>query len=999
MPVRLHLLGTPRVQVDAGAASALPFERRSQIVALLALRGGWVARAELAGLLWPQQDTAQAQANLRKALFRLQALPWGGVLASQGGSLRCDAETDVQAFEQALRAGRLAEALALHGGPLLAGFDDAASEPWTAWLRFERERVAAAWRAAALTCLDDPALEPAQAVALSARLLDADALDEAALRQHMTALARAGQPGRAREAYQAFAARLAEQLGLAPGAESQTLHAALGAAAGRQAQAAHAALPDDGFVGRAAERRQLAELLAREDVRLVCLAGQGGVGKTRLARRVLADLAPARAGAAAFVPLEDLAPGGALLERLAHASGVALRGSAPALDQLAAAWRERPPLLVLDNFEHLAEEAGRLEALLAACPGLQLLVTSRMRLGLAGEHLVMLEGLPSPEREDADRLESFDAARLFIAAAQRVEPALVPAAEADAIVEICRQVDGLPLALELAAAWTRMLPCATIAAELREGTELLRAAGAAGATRHASLELVFDQSWRRLSPAERSALARLAVCQGGFSAEAARAVAGAPLPVLGALADKSLLRKEGARLSLHPLVQQLAGARLDDAARAAARSAHAAFFHHWLAQRRAAVEAGERAELQALDDELENCRLAWRWSVAQADAAPLRASAAVLQLHFDHRGRFGAGLALLRQAIEAPALQGDAELQALLLGEAAQFEYRLDRYADAEATAARALAAAPDAAANAALRLRALNVRAAVALRTGDLERARRHFDSVLALATARGHAHHVAAALDHLALVEKRLGRYDEALRLSLASLAQHREIGAHAGVALCLTNLGNLLLGRGEAEAALPYLQEALALSERDGLEGTLAYALSNLAEAALRLGDAAAAGDHAARALAVAERTGNRAVAAWMQIHLARVAVARADAPAARAALAAGAAAALALGLPLLKTAAAVAFAELLHGEGHTAAACRVMAFAADHPATSAPDRDEIRARLAGWVAAPQAAAPSWPALTLDELVRRIGAEGALGHAPLRALLAGSGTTAAA
>lgn len=413
MPVHLHLLGTPRVQLDGGAASALPFERRSQIVALLALRGGWVARAEIAAMLWPQQDTTQAQANLRKALFRLQALPWGHALASQGGSLRCLAETDVQAFEQALRAGHLAAALALHGGPLLAGFDDDASEPWTAWLRFERERVDAAWRAAALTCLEDPALEPAQAVALSARLLDADALDEAALRQHMTALARAGQPGRAREAYQAFAARLAQQLGLAPGTESQDLHAALGAAAGRQAQAAHAALPDDGFVGRAAERRHVSTLLAREDLRLVCLAGQGGVGKTRLARRVLADLAPGRAGGGVFVPLEDLEPGGALLERLAHAGGVTLRGSAPALAQLAAAWRERPPLLVLDNFEHLADEAATLDTLLAACPGLQVLVTSRVRLGLAGEHLVMLEGLPSPEREDADRLESFDAARLF----------------------------------------------------------------------------------------------------------------------------------------------------------------------------------------------------------------------------------------------------------------------------------------------------------------------------------------------------------------------------------------------------------------------------------------------------------------------------------------------------------------------------------------------------------------------------------------------------------
>ena len=157
--------------------------------------------------------------------------------------------------------------------------------------------------------------------------------------------------------------------------------------------------------------------------------------------------------------------------------------------------------------------------------------------------------------------------RLFVQAAQRVEPALVPAVEAASIVDICRQVEGLPLALELAAAWTRVLSCDAIAAELRQGTELLHAVDAAHPARHASIEVVFDQSWRLLGAAERDALSRLSVFHGGFSPEAARAVAGAPLPVLGALADKSLLRKEESRIYLHPLVQQLAAARLGESDR------------------------------------------------------------------------------------------------------------------------------------------------------------------------------------------------------------------------------------------------------------------------------------------------------------------------------------------------------------------------------------------------------------------------------------------------
>ena len=157
--------------------------------------------------------------------------------------------------------------------------------------------------------------------------------------------------------------------------------------------------------------------------------------------------------------------------------------------------------------------------------------------------------------------------RLFVKAARRVEPNFAAAAEIAAIVDVCRQVEGLPLAIELAAGWARMLSCRAIADELRHGTELLRAADTRHPPRHASIEAVFEHSWRRLSDVEREALSRLSVFHGGFSIEGAREVAGASLPVLGALADKSLLAKDGDRMHLHPLVQQLAALRLGDEAR------------------------------------------------------------------------------------------------------------------------------------------------------------------------------------------------------------------------------------------------------------------------------------------------------------------------------------------------------------------------------------------------------------------------------------------------
>ncbi len=996
MSVRLQLLGTPTIDFD-GESTALPFERRGQLVAHLALRRDWIARTELAALLWPDQEPKLAYSNLRKSLFRLQSLAWGEHLESQGGSLRFVADTDVQAFEQALRDQRLADALAVHRGALLAGFDDDANDAWTGWLQFERNRLHAAWRGAALAHLNASVDTPA-GIELSARLLEADPLDEGALRAHMTFLARAGQLGRARQVYRAFAAQLADQLGIEPGADLQALSESLGKTAVAQAVAvaprAAASGEDGGFVGRSVERRRIAEMMARDDVRLLCLTGPGGIGKTRLARRTLRDLAPAFAQGAVFVPLEDVGAAGDLVDRVAREAGVELRGRAAPIEQLSAGLRDHHMLLALDNFEQLTEHASLLEGLLAACPGIKLLVTSRVRLGLASEHLLPLEGLPVPESEDMDRIDAFDAVRLFVAAAHRVEPGLVPAAEAAAIVEICRQVDGLPLALELAAAWTRVLSCETIAAELRAGADLLRSTDATHAPRHASIEQVFEQSWRRLGRAERDALARMAVFQGGFSVEAARAVAAAPLPVLGALADKSLLRRDGPRLALHPLVQQFAAAQLGQEARSTTRAAHAEYFNRLMSQLQVASERGDRTGLTSIDTELENCRLAFEWAVGHGQTEAVRGSVSTLHNYFDHRGRFEAGLMLLRQAIDAPALRPDPALQAQLLAGAAQFEYRLDRYADAEGLARRALAAAGRGARFETIR--ALNVLGACALRAERLTEARDHFRQVLSLATAQNREHHVAGALDHLALTEKGLGHFDAALELSLESLAQHRRIADNAGVALCLSNLASLYRARGDDETASAHLREALIVSERDGLQGTRGYVLANLAEITMKAGDLDASTAHARSAVELAETTGNRAMTSWMKIHLARLAVRQGDLGSAHVTLAGGAEVANSLGIPPLRTAAIVCLAELLHARGESFGARALLAFVIDDPLTNEPDRNEVKAQLVQWGEQPRT---PWPGLRLDELMHRIVVEADLAHAPLRTLLRDVRTPASA
>jgi predicted ATPase/DNA-binding SARP family transcriptional activator len=985
MPARLVLFGPPAVVRD-GAVIALPFERRGQLMALLALKRAWVPRAELAALLWPEQREALASTNLRKILFRLQSAPWDGLVEVQASALRCTVASDVQDFESALAEDRAGDALALRRGELLAGFDDDANEAWSAWLRFERDRLRAAWRDAALARLAAD-IDSGEGLELAARLQAADPLDEAALGAQMRLLAASGQAAQARCAFRDFAARLDGELGLAPGAELQALHDGLGGAAALRS-AALAAPADAGFVGRTIERRHIAELLARDEVRLVTLVGPGGVGKTRLGRRLRLELAPAWGDGAFFVPLDDVTRSADIAARIAREAGLALRGSAPPLEQLGAAFGGRHMLLVLDNFEQLAGDAALLDALLAACPRIKLIVTSRVRLGLATEQLFPLEGLPCPEPEDRDSVESFDAARLFIAAAQRVEPAFIAAAEGDAIVDICRQVEGLPLALELAAAWTRVLSCAAIAAELRSGTELLRATDAAHPPRHASIEVVFEQSWQRLVPAEREALARLSVFRGGFGAEAARAVAGVALPVLGALADKSLLRRDGARLALHPLVQQLAARKLSDAPqRHRTQAAHAAYFHHRLGQLQSAVEKGERAALRAIDADLENCHLAWQHALDAGPTDVLPASTAALMNYVDHRGRIAEGWRWMAEAAQAPRVQADVGLQALLLSRAAHLAYRLDRYADAEADATRALALARRDERDAAARIQALAVLAACALRTGQLELARQRYQELLARARADGRAQSVAGTLDNLALVEKRLGNYDEALRLTHESLALQRRFGHGPGIALCLNNLGSLYTVRGEAEAAEGPLREALAICERDGLGTTVAMVRANLSQVAMQRGEWPAAQTHAERALEAAHASGNRSAWAWVRSHQARLAARAGDLAGARAMLAEGVATAITLGAPSIMAPGLIAFAELLDAQGQAQLARRVLAFSADEPTMTASDRDEMRAHLARWGGAPKTA---WPGVTLPELLQRIVGEAPQAHAALIAQL---------
>ncbi len=414
-------------------------------------------------------------------------------------------------------------------------------------------------------------------------------------------------------------------------------------------------------------------------------------------------------------------------------------------------------------------------------------------------------------------------------------------AEASAIVEICRQVEGLPLALELAASWTRVLSCEAIAAELRKGSELLHASDATRPARHASIETVFEQSWRLLGERERQALARLSVFRGGFTPQVARAVGGVPLPVLAALVDKSLLRKEGARCVLHPLVQQFAHVKLEQGGDAEASAvAHSRHFLRHLADSDHRVRHADAEALREIDAEFENIRAAWRFAVKHGPADDLVRAAYCLMSYCDHRGRRLDGLELMHKAMQGDCMANHPKFVAALAAYAAWMAYRLDRYAEAEDLGKKALDGGVDSRRPATQRraFRAATVLGAAGLRLGRADEAQGWLRQALELAKKTGDPHDIASALDNLGILARGRGDLDEALRLYRQALLKHRELGDAGDMAVCLNNQGVVHILRRELDAAQEVLRDARQLCERHGLPSTRVMVEVNLATVAMLL-----------------------------------------------------------------------------------------------------------------------------------------------------------------
>jgi predicted ATPase/DNA-binding CsgD family transcriptional regulator len=673
------------------------------------------------------------------------------------------------------------------------------------------------------------------------------------------------------------------------------------------------------FIGRDAERAQVIARLRQQSTRLLTITGAGGVGKTRLAMEAAQALIPRSGADTPFVhgvylaPLATLGehetPGDVLAATLVGALGVALSGSEPPAAQVIHFLREKAMLLLVDNLEHVPGGVAFITNLLQASPALTLVVTSRQRLNMRGEQVIELAGLPFPAAGQAlapDGLVGYGAIELFVQSAQALQPDFTLSAEtAPVVARICQLVEGLPLCIELAAAWIRVLSCDEIAQEIGRNLDFLTSTMQDLPARQRSLRAVFDYSWNLLSAPEQQALRQLAVFRGSFTRDAAATVVELKienekltsadsreppfnsqfsiLNLLAALVDKSLVRRatnEGLpRYEILELLRQYLAEHLARAGEADAVAArHSAYYCAWMGARTAELRGEQQgAALAAIGDEVEQVRAAWRCAVANADSAALEAAADSLFHFYDMRSWFHEGAEAFGAASQALADRqepADQLIYGRLVARLAWFTFYLGSLAEAKTLFEQSLAIFRQLDARAEL-VFSLNYLGAVCSYLGDYARTRALCRESLAIAESLGDRYGRAIACNILGQTAYECGDYTEAQAWSQRSFALEQQIGNRWSMAFSLTNLGKVAYALGEYAEARWFFEQSLQTRADLGDMRGVAISYNRLGDAAMALGDPAEAGRRYAQSLALLREVGNQWGIAESLINLSQLA----------------------------------------------------------------------------------------------------------------------------
>ncbi|MEZ4869376.1 MAG: BTAD domain-containing putative transcriptional regulator [Caldilineaceae bacterium] len=866
----------------------LRFETRSvdALLIYLACQQRPISRDFLAELFWPERTQKQARANLRLALHRLRHLlaPYL-VTTPQSMALAAAAPVQIDSlrFAAHLAADQLVEATELYQGDFLDGFYLDGSPAFEQWTLLERERLRTLAIGAYQQRIGQLTAQNAHggAVAVAQQLLRLDPLHEPTHRQLMRLFAQAGQRTAALAQYERCCQLLQRELAVTPDESTTTLAEQIRAGdlrflnydlrkdglseqtrVDRKSEIVNLPLQATPFIGRELELTQIAHLFANPNCRLLSLLGVGGMGKTRLALEAARRQTDNFADGVCYVALA--AVGSTEHVPLAIAQALDFQTTSnDLLAQITAYLQPRQLLLVLDNFEHLLESAALVVHLLQGAPHIKVLITARQRLDLREEWLLPVAGLAvtgamTTTKATSDKADQTlgEAGELFLRSAQRVLPDFIATGQEALITAICRQVEGMPLALELAASWVRVMPCAEILRHIECDLDFLSSRSRNQPERHRSIRTLFDHSWRLLTPAEQTVLMRLSVFQGGWLLDEALTVADATPAILLGLVDKSLVRlNPQQRFTMHELVRQYASEQL--AAKGETTLICQRHFAAYLALARHAdgkLRGPEaRGWFTRLDDEQANLNAALQWALTTqrfADAAWLGIA---LGHYWNNRGNWHERAKWLGQLLPHrqqfdPKLRLATLLTLYSFWRAYEDFAAIDYYWNELLTLQQSC---PD-------RLLSAATWYWAAVAMPDADEAIAAWEKAIDLARAANampdpgaefcsfadQPHLLAVLLFRYAIRLTDIGEYIQAERLSLESLTIFRTLGNRDLIAFALGNLGRLALLRGEIGAAYTHFHEAVSIAEIIGNQMTLSNWQPLLGITTLYCGDTAEA-----------------------------------------------------------------------------------------------------------------------------------------------------------
>ena len=834
------------------------------------------------------------------------------------------------AEEESVQPDQLAEAVELYQGDFMAGYYLDDCPEFESWLLSQQE----GWRRQVVEVLETLVAYHAvhaaddKAESFARRWLEVEPWQEEAHRYLMVLLARSGKRAAALAQYDICQRVLEEELGAEPEEETTALVQRIQAgeikkqgsrsleslttapspatpppaAPSRPTLKIRAPSPATPLVNRTDELKQVAAFFRQPDYRLLTLVGPGGIGKTRLAIEAAWQVKETEgndpvefAHGVYFIPLDSLSSVDFLVSTLADALGFSFYSGSDPAAQLLNYLREKAMLLVLDNLEHLLSTpaagpnaADLIDQILTDAPQVKILTVSRERLNLLDEQLLPVYGLalpalpddptaaPRPTLDDAawHKTQANSAVLLFLQRARAVLPGFEPSTEDRYdIVQICRLVEGIPLAIELAATWLRVLSCAEIVAEIRHNLDFLTTSLRNVPERQRSVRAVFDYSWRLLSNEEQRVFKQLAVFRGGFRREAAEQVVGASLGLLLSLIDKSLLRRtETGRFERHHLLWQYAAAKLAETPteQTAVEDRHGDYFADFLAQRTAALQGGnQRTALAEINADLENVRRCWQWAIERGRWAAVEQALESLFHFYDIRSGFKEGAeaferaaAALKNSPEAMASPANQIVLGKLLARQGWFIFQLGQYEPAiellhhsleilrhTGDAGRPALAFP------------LNYLGAAHRHLGEYQLAEQHLGECLAICRETGDRFGEGVALTILGQAAYLKGDYAQARHYCEDSLSIKRAIGDHRGITFVLQILGQVAFAVDDYAEANHYFQESLAICQAIGDDRGIALSLSYLGDVIQMMDEYPGARQLYQESLAIFEEIGNQ------------------------------------------------------------------------------------------------------------------------------------------